>query len=110
MSASWNEQGCLSTLKPYILKCLFLGWMMVVQSPPLALSTWNPGDIFNKDLYKDYTKSGHTIEYVVWPALLLQENGPLIGKGVAQGGKPTVVGDDNKDKVEETHNLNNTSN
>lgn len=84
LSASWSQHQCISGLKPYIKKCLFLGWMMVVQSPPLVLASCKKGDTFNKDMYKDYTKSGPTVQYAVWPALLLHEGGPVIGKGVAQ--------------------------
>ena len=45
----------------------------------------NRNESFNKLLYKAYTKRGTFIEFVVWPALLLNENGPLLCKGVAQG-------------------------
>lgn len=86
MTASWSED-CIPALKPYIKKCLFLGWMMAVQSPPLVLSTCQSSAKFDKDMYKEYTQSGQTVDYVVWPALLLHEKGPLLGKGVAQGKK-----------------------
>lgn len=41
-------------------------------------------DASKPDLYRTYTRSGDVIEYIVWPALLLHENGPVLYKGVAQ--------------------------
>ena len=43
------------------------------------------GTVFNKELFKEYTRRGKYIDYIVWPALLLHSDGPLLGKGVAQG-------------------------
>lgn len=40
---------------------------------------------FNRDIFKDYTRRGSYLEYVVWPAMFLHDNGPLLNKGVAQG-------------------------
>jgi hypothetical protein len=34
---------------------------------------------------KPYTTSGTFVDYIVWPALLLYKNGPVLVKGVAQG-------------------------
>jgi hypothetical protein len=61
--------------------------MMVVQSPPMTLEDLKPNEEFRKEIYKSYTKSGSYIDYVVWPALLLNQDGPVVGKGVAQGKK-----------------------
>ncbi|XP_053389832.1 filamin A-interacting protein 1-like isoform X2 [Mercenaria mercenaria] len=89
IEASWTNR-CIEELKPYILKCLYLGWMMVVQSPPLVLHEFpTEKEIkFDKNMYKEYTASGPLVSYVVWPALLLEENGPVVCKGVAEGQKP----------------------
>ena len=43
------------------------------------------GSKFDTNLLKAYTKSGIHVEYIVWPALLLHKNGPVLVKGVAQG-------------------------
>ncbi|XP_053400220.1 uncharacterized protein LOC128545988 [Mercenaria mercenaria] len=86
MSASWNAK-CIYALKPFIKKCIFLGWMMVVQSPPMILAECKPGENFQKEAYKEYTQRGSIINYVVWPALLLNQGGPVVGKGVAQAKK-----------------------
>lgn len=40
---------------------------------------------FRKDVYKEYTKSGRYLDYVVWPVMFLHEGGPILVKGVAQG-------------------------
>ena len=40
---------------------------------------------FNKDLFKEYTTRGKYLDFCVWPAMLLHKDGPILGKGVAQG-------------------------
>lgn len=40
---------------------------------------------FNHTSFKDYTKRGRYVKFIVWPALYLNEGGPLLCKGVAQG-------------------------
>jgi hypothetical protein len=65
--------------------------MMTVQSPRMVLHelpTDRTGVPFDKGLYKEYITSGPVVKYVVWPALLLQEVGPLVCKGVAEGMQP----------------------
>lgn len=74
----------LEEVKKYISLCVEVSWLMVVQDPPLVLSTETP-PAFNTNMYREYTKRGRYIEYVVWPALLLCEGGTLLSKGVAQG-------------------------
>ncbi|XP_053389424.1 LOW QUALITY PROTEIN: golgin subfamily A member 4-like [Mercenaria mercenaria] len=70
----------------YTSECLEICWFMVIQDPPVAFAPLlRKGSSFNTDLYKPYTSSGTHIEYVVWPALLLHEGGPILAKGVAQG-------------------------
>ncbi|WAQ99469.1 hypothetical protein MAR_023842 [Mya arenaria] len=80
----WDKE-CIESLKPFIKKSLFICWMMVVQTPPMVFdSTTKPDSRFDSLLYRQYTASGDTIEYVVWPAMFLHEKGPLVLKGVAQ--------------------------
>ncbi|XP_053392094.1 uncharacterized protein LOC128554805 [Mercenaria mercenaria] len=75
----------------YLEACFSVCWMMAVQDPPVVFGpNIQRGDAFNTDIYKAYTKNGKTVAYVVWPALLLHANGPVLCKGVAQGlGEPT---------------------
>ncbi|XP_060607396.1 uncharacterized protein LOC132759599 [Ruditapes philippinarum] len=68
----------------YLSMCIEIGWLMVVQDPPLELLEDAP-DRFDTTTFKDYTRRGRYTEFVVWPALLLHKNGPLLAKGVAQG-------------------------
>ncbi|XP_052796044.1 uncharacterized protein LOC128228650 isoform X2 [Mya arenaria] len=80
----WDKE-CIESLKPFIKKSLFICWMMVVQTPPMVFdSTTEPDSRFDSLLYRQYTASGDTIEYVVWPAMFLHEKGSLVLKGVAQ--------------------------
>jgi hypothetical protein len=53
----------------------------------MCLATCKEGERFDKNIFKEYTKSGPTVDFVVWPALYLHENGPLVGKGVAEARK-----------------------
>ncbi|XP_053399109.1 uncharacterized protein LOC123558279 [Mercenaria mercenaria] len=43
------------------------------------------GERFDKDLYKEYTVRGQYLDYIVWPALFLYQDGPILSKGIAQG-------------------------
>ncbi|WAQ99304.1 hypothetical protein MAR_023677 [Mya arenaria] len=80
----WDKE-CIESLKPFIKKSLFICWMMVVQTPPMVFdSTTKPDSRFDALLYRQYTASGDTVEYVVWPAMFLHEKGSLVLKGVAQ--------------------------
>lgn len=72
-------------LEVYVRRCTELCWLMVVQDPPMAIVIDVPQDLsYNKAYYKQYTKSGQLVNYVVWPAILNQDGGALMGKGVAQ--------------------------
>ncbi|KAL3878668.1 hypothetical protein ACJMK2_030999 [Sinanodonta woodiana] len=86
----------------YIKKCFQLCWLMSIQDPPVVLSREpERGDQFDTNLYKYYMNSGDNIDYVIWPALLLHKDGPLVAKGVAEPcaipetkGAPATVNDD----------------
>ena len=61
---------------------------MNVQSPPmefLQVPLTGAGEQFNGAPYRSYTKQGALIDFVVWPAMMLTKEGPIIMKGVAQG-------------------------
>ncbi|XP_060575829.1 uncharacterized protein LOC132733245 isoform X1 [Ruditapes philippinarum] len=87
IKASWTEDDFVPALKPFIRKCIYVCWMMLVQSLPMCIHVIdvNEQDTFDKNLYKEYTNSGPYIKYIVWPAMLLHENGPVVCKGIAQG-------------------------
>ncbi|KAK3588217.1 hypothetical protein CHS0354_000016 [Potamilus streckersoni] len=72
--------------KAFIEECVKLCWLMHVQTPPLCIDTkTTKGEHLEKEKYKEYTRKGQKIAFVVWPALFLHEKGPLVAKGVAQG-------------------------
>ncbi|XP_053399111.1 uncharacterized protein LOC128556960 isoform X2 [Mercenaria mercenaria] len=101
-------------MKCYITKCIELCLLMVTTDPPVVLKCpgWTTEikkhekdrnvqqlsrdetlargskrerELFDKDLFKEYTTRGQYLDYVVWPALFLHEDGPMLSKGIAQG-------------------------
>ncbi|XP_053399682.1 uncharacterized protein LOC128557084 [Mercenaria mercenaria] len=73
-------------LKPYLQKCLELCWLMAIQDPPVHLKCdgCKKGELFDKNMYKEYTQAGPLIKYTVWPAVFLEKDGALLCKGVVQ--------------------------
>lgn len=74
----------------YINKSLEICWLMAVQDPPMYLYNVKTQQ-FNSAKFRDYQRRGFYTEYIVWPALALYENGPLLSKGVAQGSDIVVT-------------------
>ena len=59
---------------------------MHLQTPPVYLDAdLETNSKFDTNKYKQYTKSGSKVDYLVWPTLLLHKDGPVLCKGVAQG-------------------------
>ncbi|XP_052796576.1 uncharacterized protein LOC128228997 isoform X2 [Mya arenaria] len=76
----------MSCVDKYTHKCLQLSWLASVQTPPIYVDfTVEKKSKFDKNLFREYTATGNKIEYVVWPAVYLHQNGGLLVKGVAQG-------------------------
>ncbi|XP_062601297.1 uncharacterized protein LOC134263014 [Saccostrea cucullata] len=72
-------------LPQYTVKCLEICWLMHMHNPPVVLGKPPAeGSPLDNSMYKEYTKTGFTVQYVVWLPLLLHENGALLQKGVAQ--------------------------
>ncbi|XP_063414689.1 transcription intermediary factor 1-alpha-like [Mytilus trossulus] len=66
-------------------KCVYICWSMVIQDPVMYLDEDVPADTeIDKNTYKEFVKSGNTVAFVVWPALFLHKDGPLLYKGVVQ--------------------------
>lgn len=81
----YNHQKILD----YVKKCVETTWYMWIQETPMLLvSKVNRKDPFDSNLFQFYTKAGDRYDYVVWPALLVQEHGPLVARGVAQALNP----------------------
>ncbi|KAL5012979.1 hypothetical protein ScPMuIL_011530 [Solemya velum] len=73
------------TVVAFVNKCVELSWLMCLQDPPVVLDcSAKRGDNFDNTLFRHYTKSGDTVDYLVWPALRLYNGGPVICKGVVQ--------------------------
>ncbi|XP_056012095.1 uncharacterized protein LOC125681061 isoform X2 [Ostrea edulis] len=69
----------------YMDRCMQLCWMMAIQDPPMLLH-FGPAqhEDFDKNLFRLYTKQGNRVDFIVWPALVLHVNGPIVQKGVLQ--------------------------
>ncbi|CAC5416655.1 unnamed protein product [Mytilus coruscus] len=66
-------------------KCVYLCWSMVIQDPVMYLDDGPiPLTPIDKNTYKEFVKSGDSVAYLVWPALFLHKDGPLLYKGVVQ--------------------------
>ena len=57
---------------------------MAVQDPPIALDNSKP-EKFDSTKYRGYQHNGPYTAYVVWPAITLHKDGPMLSKGVAEG-------------------------
>ncbi|KAK3607095.1 hypothetical protein CHS0354_026302 [Potamilus streckersoni] len=68
----------------YIQECVRICWLMCIKDPPLYIF-YEKEQVFDKNHYKEYTEKGPRVSYVVWPALYLYKDGPMMRKGVAQG-------------------------
>ena len=67
---------------------------MAVQDPPMAILTEGSKDgKFDKTKFKEYTKTGPYVDFIVWPAVLIQEGGDMMAKGVVQCKDKVVVAD-----------------
>ncbi|KAL4230296.1 hypothetical protein ACF0H5_010680 [Mactra antiquata] len=52
-----------------------------------AMTVVENRDTFDRNAYKEYTVRGKYVEFIVWPPMLLHENGAMLSKGIAQGTK-----------------------
>ena len=61
---------------------------MCIQDPPVVLMfSGKQGTNFDGQLFTTYTTEGRKVQFIVWPAILLYNDGPILRKGVAQGKK-----------------------
>lgn len=67
---------------------------MVIKEPSMVLVYDQlEGKPIDKNLFSPYTKNGSVIDFVVWPALILHNNGPILQKGSVQGKDIAVLAD-----------------
>lgn len=58
---------------------------MVARDQPIYIKlSERRGSRFNRDLYRLFSRLGEKVDFIVWPAVFLHENGPLLEKGIAQ--------------------------
>lgn len=82
----------------YLEMCTEVTWYMQIQDPPAVL-LFVRGDNDAMTYFRPYTSSGSKLEYIVWPAMLLHENGPMVSKGVAQFSKQAEKNTYNKNDL-----------
>lgn len=78
------EEKIRKVCDPYIQRCTTVCFYMVVKSPQVYLEFDCPADKIDRFIFRPFTKDGKTLDYVVWPALFLHKDGPLMTKGVVQ--------------------------
>jgi len=72
-------------LKEFTEECLAICWLSLVQDPPMAYEfDYSNGATLDKDIMREFTVSGHIVDFVVWPTLRLNKDGPLMVKSVVQ--------------------------
>ncbi|XP_071125964.1 uncharacterized protein [Mytilus edulis] len=78
------KESSLSVCTIYIKRCVDMCFYMRIKMPEMYLQF--DCDIINVDktTFKPYTKDGDKVDYVVWPALFLFKEGPLMNRGVVQ--------------------------
>lgn len=75
----------ITEVTPFVQKCIGVCWEMVTQEPPMyLLFKLRHNQIIEKDKFDIYNGDGNKVDFLVWPALLRDENGPLLQKGVVQ--------------------------
>ena len=69
----------------FVEKCSELCWFMAICDPPMTLEYENfEGKTIDTNKFNKYIRNGRTIEFVVWPVLLLHKDGPVLAKGTVQ--------------------------
>ncbi|XP_061183570.1 uncharacterized protein LOC133191854 [Saccostrea echinata] len=79
------SDGMNEVKRKYVERCIQLCWMMAIQDPPMHLDFGpSANSEADKNVYRMYTKQGDKVDFVVWPAVFLHNQGPLVQKGVLQ--------------------------
>ncbi|OWF54872.1 uncharacterized protein LOC110467039 isoform X2 [Mizuhopecten yessoensis] len=85
MSSEYQKEARDDKFNPYIRKLVELCWFLVLQDPPMHLH-WDIkyADFVDRDMYDNFTLNGRRYDFIVWPAMLLYKDGPLLSKGIIQ--------------------------
>lgn len=69
--------------------------MMRIQDPPIYMEAdYQANSAFDSNKMRSYTKAGKLVHFVVWPTFFLHKDGPLLAKGVVQGSKLEIAGEE----------------
>lgn len=69
--------------------------MMRIQDPPIYMEAdYKTNSAFDSNKMRSYTKAGKFVHFVVWPTFFLHKDGPLLAKGVVQGSKLEIAGEE----------------
>ncbi|VDH93785.1 Hypothetical predicted protein [Mytilus galloprovincialis] len=90
----YSKTGSPNQVIKFVKRCTELCWSMVIKEPSMVLVYDQlEGKPIDKNLFSPYTKNGSVIDFVVWPALILHNNGAILQKGSAQGKDNAVLPD-----------------
>ncbi|KAL3863843.1 hypothetical protein ACJMK2_005571 [Sinanodonta woodiana] len=65
--------------------CVEVCWFMCMQEPPMIfVGKVEQNSPLDTKSFRCYSRPGDKVDYLVWPALLLHERGPVVVKGVVQ--------------------------
>lgn len=79
------EHPLPASVKEFAEGCVKVTWCMAVQSPPMHIvCNGSPGSELDRNLFSEYTQQGEKLDFIVWPAVLIENGGALLSKGVAQ--------------------------
>lgn len=79
------EHPLPASVKEFAEGCAKVTWCMAVQSPPMHIfCNGSPGSELDRNLFSEYTQQGEKLDFIVWPAVLIENGGALLSKGVAQ--------------------------
>lgn len=85
VAGRWIQGSLDDKLSAYVKEATEICWLMCIQDPPIFMVTRiTEGHTFDKQLFSEFTARGEEYHYMVWPALLLEKDGQLLSKGVAQ--------------------------
>ena len=73
----------LVEMMSYITTCFEMCWSMAVQDPPMyLLFKVKHGHDIDRGMFDRYLTTGQRADFAVWPAVLTEENGSCLQKGV----------------------------
>lgn len=71
-----------SEIMPFVSACLEIVWSMSVQYPPMyLLFKVKHGHDIDRDIFDVYQSRGKRVDYVIWPAVFVEEGGSCLQKG-----------------------------